>query len=124
MLHWLIFSFEFLKNGEKSEKGCDGEASQHGGRLGGDVCKKGEKYEIIYEFDLNIKVNTEMCARQCVTVLKMLNDTDTFSSTKYIFETETFSPNFSRYRFEDSFPVPNFFDTNSETFFGTNLFRC
>ena len=70
---------------------------------------------------------------QCVTVPKMLNDTDTdtFSGTKYfryryryffryqIFSdtgSETFSgTKFYRYRFRDFFPVPNFSDTGSDT---------
>ena len=40
--------------------------------------------------------------KQCVTVPKMLNDTDT---------------NFFRYRFRDIFLIPNFTNTGSETIF-------
>ena len=48
-----------------------------------------------------------LCPPQCVTVpSKMLNDTDTFSGTKYF-----------RYRYWYFFSVPNFTNTDSETFF-------
>ena len=71
--------------------------------------------------------------QQCVTVPKILNDTDTatFSGTKYFryryryfFRYQIFpilvprlfsDTKFYRYRFRDFFPVPNFSDTGSDT---------
>ena len=57
----------------------------------------------------------------CVTVPKILNDTDTDTDTLFpvpsIFDTDTgtfFSTNFFRYRFRDFFPVPIFSDTGSD----------
>ena len=51
--------------------------------------------------------------QQCVTVPKILNDTDTdtFSGTKYF-----------RYRYRYFFPIPNFTDTGSDTFFRYQIF--
>ena len=43
-----------------------------------------------------------------------------------IFDTDTgtfFGTKFFRYRFRDFFPIPNFTDTGSETFSGTKFFR-
>ena len=52
-----------------------------------------------YFQDWSLSANLFLSFYQCVTVPKMLNDTDTF------------------------FPVPNIFDTGSETFSGTKFFR-
>ena len=64
---------------------------------------------------------------QCVTVPKMLNDTDTDTFFRYqIFSIPIpvlFSDTkFYRYRFRDFFPIPNFTDTGSETFFRYQIF--
>jgi len=69
-----------------------------------------------------------MDGQQCVTVPKMLNDTDTNTFFQYqiisIPIPILFSvPNFSDTGSETFFPIPNFSDTGSETFFGTKFFR-
>ena len=75
----------------------------------------------------------KITSSQCVTVPKMLNDTDTDTFIRYqifsipipvLFRYQIFSipvprlfsdTQFYRYRFRDFFPAPNFSDTGSDT---------
>ena len=63
---------------------------------------------------------------QCVTIPKMLNDTNTaLFPIPNIFDTDTgtfFSTKFFRYRFRDFFPILIFTDTGSETFLRYQIF--
>ena len=66
-------------------------------------------------------------SKQCVTVPKMLNDTDTdtFFPVPNIFDTGTgtfFDTEFFRYRLRDFYPIPNFTDTSSKTFLQYQIF--
>ena len=55
--------------------------------------------------------------RQFVKVPKMLNDTDTFPSRKYFRYRYQYFFGTKFFRFRDFFPIPNFNDTGSLTFF-------